>query len=535
MTAIASLPGRVLEVAGRDGDVEGRDPGALLVARGLSVRHEGCEHCAVEDVWLSLAAGERVAVVGPSGGGKTTLLRALEGALTPAGGVVERHGPVALVHQDLRLVAEASVLDNVCAGGVGGSAWEGVGGWSPALVVRARGILEDLGLLELAHVSAGSLSGGQRQRLAIARALCAGPRVLLADEPMASLDPENALRILRLFARLQERHRFALVLSIHDPGPAPDFFHRVLVVRDGRCTEHDPTILERWQDMFAPAGGEEPMPGAACQDRSLLPRPGAWAQARGWMAAAAIAGLVAWSALSLDLAGASLRNAGSGLLDFLRALLPGSLAEAAALPWAALAASLLQTIQMALVGTALGAVVSLPLALMASGATAPAWLRLPMRFGLNMVRTVPSIIWALAFVAATGLGPLAGVLALAAYSCGYLTKFFYESLEDADGRSAEALRRLGASRLQAFVLGIWPAGRAAILGSTFFVFEYNIRAASVLGIVGAGGIGADLVYHIEWRQFPSAAAGLLLILVVVVALDAVSRRIRKATTRARGV
>jgi phosphonate transport system permease protein len=351
---------------------------------------------------------------------------------------------------------------------------------------------------------------------------------------MAALDPENSLRILRLLSRLQARHRFALVLTIHDPGPAPEFFQRVFVVRDGRVVERDTGVLDNWHEIFAADLSEEEDVPPGGQDRALARRPGLFQRLATPATVAAVIGAIVWSGASLDLKGASLANAGSGFLDLVRRMVPGSLAEAAALPWATLAAALAQTVQMALVGTALGAVASLPLALMASGATAPLWLRAPMRLALNAVRTVPSVFWALIFVAVTGLGPLAGVLALAAYSCGYLTKFFYESLEDADGRPAAALRQLGASRLQAFRRGVWPASKPSLLASTFFVFEYNIRAASILGVVGAGGIGADLMYYIEWRQFPSAAAGLLLILAVVVALDAVSRLLRARLGEARG-
>jgi phosphonate transport system permease protein len=511
------------------------EPEILLVASRLSVRFAGCQHCAIEAVDLAIAAGERIAIVGPSGGGKTTLLRALEGSIAPTSGTVERTGTVALVHQDLRLVAEETVLANVCSGGMGASTLaEGLAGWSDELRERARELIADLGIGELEEATVGTLSGGQRQRVAIARALCARPRILLADEPMAALDPENSLRILRLLSRLQARHRFALVLTIHDPGPAPEFFQRVFVVRDGRVVERDTGVLDNWHEIFAADLSEEEDVPPGGQDRALARRPGLFQRLATPATVAAVIGAIVWSGASLDLKGASLANAGSGFLDLVRRMVPGSLAEAAALPWATLAAALAQTVQMALVGTALGAVASLPLALMASGATAPLWLRAPMRLALNAVRTVPSVFWALIFVAVTGLGPLAGVLALAAYSCGYLTKFFYESLEDADGRPAAALRQLGASRLQAFRRGVWPASKPSLLASTFFVFEYNIRAASILGVVGAGGIGADLMYYIEWRQFPSAAAGLLLILAVVVALDAVSRLLRARLGEARG-
>ena len=189
---------------------------------------------------------------------------------------------------------------------------------------------------------------------------------------------------------------------------------------------------------------------------------------------------------------------------------------------------------MALLGTVIGIALSFPFGVLAARELGPPKLRPFVRFLLNTVRTVPSIFWALVFVAMLGLGPVSGVFALAAYSTGYLTKFFYEGLEDVDPRAALALKALGASRTQSFLLAIFPAARPVLTGSCFFMFEYNIRAASILGIVGAGGIGQDLMYYIEWRQFPSAAAGLLLLLVIVVGLDTISERLRKQLAAQRG-
>ena len=103
-----------------------------------------------------------------------------------------------------------------------------------------------------------------------------------------------------------------------------------------------------------------------------------------------------------------------------------------------------------------------------------------------------------------------------------------------DGRAAAALKALGASRLQSFALAIFPAARPVLTSSCFFMFEYNIRAASILGVVGAGGIGQDLMYYMEWRQFPAATAGLTLLLIIVVGLDTLSERLRKRLAQQRG-
>jgi phosphonate transport system permease protein len=523
-----------------------------VVARGLVVRYPRCAEPALGPIDFAAAPGERIALIGPSGGGKTTLLRALEGSVPAAAGTIERAGRAVLIYQDLRLIGESTVLANVCGGALGGVRGLALGGFPEPIRQRAVELLAEVGLAGHESVRLSTLSGGQRQRVAIARALCARPAVLLADEPLASLDPVNAHRMLDVLRRLQEKYRFALVMSLHSPLGGADWFDRHLLVECGAVTMETGHAEDAWNRLLEARGASSPGGppcGSACdcerreeatppptpaQDRRLDGRP-AWV---GWAEAAAVlavlAGALGWSAASLNMRGATLAGAWGSLMQFLGRVLPADLAAARELPWGLLAGSLVETIQMAVLGTAMGIVASLPLAVLASREMSPGWLRVPARFLLNVIRTVPAIFWALIFVAAIGLGPLPGILALAAYSVGYLAKMFYEAIEDTDQRPAAALRAMGATRLQAFAHAVFPGARPSLLAACLFVFEYNIRSASILGIVGAGGIGQHLMYYIEWRNFPAATAGLLLILVVVVALDAVSQWWRGRLARARG-
>jgi phosphonate transport system permease protein len=514
----------------------------VLTANGVSVRYDGGGALALEDASLRLQPGERVAVLGPSGGGKTTLLRAMEGSVACCRGTVERDGLAALVYQDLRLVHEQTALRNVCSGALSEVRSHGAFFRYPRPIVqRAQQLLDDLGLADLAGKRVGQLSGGQRQRVAIARALCARPKVLLADEPLSSLDPENASRIVRLLARLQSKYQFALVLSLHAPGPYPDFFHRYLLVREGRIALQTDSHETAWHAAFGDAErvelgtGTSDEPFGSKQDRVLQREPRLVVRmARGGLVVLLAAVLLVWSAWSLSLDASAFAGAGGAVLGFLAKILPSSPEAVATLPWKELFFSLVETIQMAILGTTVGIVLSLPMAVMASRQTSPWMIRVPTRFVLNLVRTIPSIFWGLIFVAFVGLGPLAGVFALAAYSVGYLTKFFYEGLEDVDSRAGAALRSLGASRFQVFTQAVFPAARPVLVAACMFVFEYNIRSASILGVVGAGGIGQDLMYYIEWRDFTSAAAGLAMILVVVVFLDSSSEYWRRRLVKDRG-
>jgi phosphonate transport system permease protein len=146
----------------------------------------------------------------------------------------------------------------------------------------------------------------------------------------------------------------------------------------------------------------------------------------------------------------------------------------------------------------------------------------PVRAALNLWRSVPSIVWALLFVAAVGLGAMAGVLGLVAYSVGYLTKFFYEAFEGAETAAAGALAELGASGPKRFVHAVWPVALPALAGAILFMLEYNVRAASVLGIVGAGGIGHDLKLAVDWSNWHVVGAILALLALAVLAVDAFS-------------
>ena len=209
---------------------------SVVNAKKLCLRYEGCTVDAVHQVDLELSSNERLALIGSSGSGKTTLLRMLEGSLSPTSGSLKINGPLALVYQDQRLVVERDVLTNVCSGAIGQvSTLAAVFGFPET--IRKRVVFPEPELPIRAHQRVSSLSGGQRQRVAIARALCAAPAILLADEPMASLDPDNGMRVLELLGRLQEKYGFALIVTTHDLSYCRDFFSRFVAMDAGQLQE----------------------------------------------------------------------------------------------------------------------------------------------------------------------------------------------------------------------------------------------------------------------------------------------------------
>ncbi|MFM7365076.1 MAG: phosphonate ABC transporter, permease protein PhnE [Cuspidothrix sp.] len=188
---------------------------------------------------------------------------------------------------------------------------------------------------------------------------------------------------------------------------------------------------------------------------------------------------------------------------------------------------LIETVQMSIWGTSIGAILSLPIAIASASNIAPLWLRWIANLLQNTVRSVPSIILGLIFVAATGLGAPAGTLALSVYSIGYLAKFYQQAIESVDNRSLQSLQVIGASRIQIVQYGILPQILPLGLGYTLWMFEYNIRAASVLGVVGAGGIGFQLKSYIDGFEYTKATTMMLVLLIVVTVIDWFSSKLRR--------
>jgi phosphonate transport system ATP-binding protein len=223
----------------------------MLRVGGLSLRYPNGK-VALSDFELTVDAGELVVVLGGNGSGKSTLLRCITRTLKPSAGEIwlgktnlcalegeklrRARLELAMIWQHASLVRRSSVLANVATGALGRhSTLRTVFGGLPAAELdAARGHLAEVGLADLAAQRAGTLSGGQAQRVAIARSLAQRPRVLLADEPVASLDPEAAEDIMRLLKRLARSEKIAVLCVLHQVELAYAYADRVVGIRDGR-------------------------------------------------------------------------------------------------------------------------------------------------------------------------------------------------------------------------------------------------------------------------------------------------------------
>jgi phosphonate transport system permease protein len=200
-----------------------------------------------------------------------------------------------------------------------------------------------------------------------------------------------------------------------------------------------------------------------------------------------------------------------------------------------------ETVQISIVGTALAVALAAPLAAVAMRRSGEEFsprvagrLRWTLRWAaysvartvLNALRAVPELVWALLFVVAVGLGPYAGVLALAAHSTGVLGKLYAELFESVDARAVEAGRATGASELAVLVLVRVPMALPVLLSYTLFRWECNMRAATVLGFVGAGGLGTQLVISMKLFQYGEVLTLVLVLVGLVVLVDSVGQLVR---------
>ena len=191
--------------------------------------------------------------------------------------------------------------------------------------------------------------------------------------------------------------------------------------------------------------------------------------------------------------------------------------------------SLGETVAIALLGTLLAASIALPLSLLAArNTTVSQILRFATRRGFDTLRGVDTLVWALVWVNVVGLGPFAGVLAIAISDIGSLGKLFSEAIEASDERSVEGVKASGGAKLHTIRFGLLPQVAPVLIGQCLYYFESNTRSATIIGIVGAGGIGLELSEMIRTLEWQKVAFLIILILITVTIIDRLSTMLRTA-------
>lgn len=264
---------------------------------------------------------------------------------------------------------------------------------------------------------------------------------------------------------------------------------------------------------------------AAWQAR--LPRafgPPPWVRAARWAAAAAVLAWLLALCTWFDITPGRIVRGASGLLVILRQMVPPSPGDQ--LP--DILRGLAESVAMALLATGAAAVVAVPLGFLgARNVVVNALAHFSLRRVFDGFRGIDQLIWALAFVRAVGLGPLAGVLALFMAEVAVLAKLYAEAIENADDKPVEGIAAAGGSKLMAVRFGLLPQVLPVMLAQALYAFESNVRSASILGVVGAGGIGLQIAERIKVRYWDQVAFIILLILITVAAIDLLSARIRQ--------
>jgi len=261
--------------------------------------------------------------------------------------------------------------------------------------------------------------------------------------------------------------------------------------------------------------------------KAALPRAfGPSPRQRAWRVAAGVAFLawLAWALWLFDITPQRLWNGLSGLTAIVRLMIPPSPGEL----WRDILHGMAESVAMAFLGTVIAAVLAVPLGFMgARNIVTVTLLRFSLRRVFDGMRGVDQLIWALAFVRAVGLGPLAGVLALAVSDVATLSKLYAEAIENVDRRQAEGVTAAGGSRLMAIRYGILPQVLPVMLAQALYFFESNTRSASILGVVGAGGIGLQIAERIKVRHWDEVAFIILLMVATVGVIDWLGGKVRR--------
>lgn len=268
-------------------------------------------------------------------------------------------------------------------------------------------------------------------------------------------------------------------------------------------------------------------PSAIAEWQARQPRafgPTATGRALRWLAGAAFLAWLLWSFWLFEITPARLWNGLSGLGTILRLMVPPSPGEL----WLDILKGLAESVAMAFLGTVLAALVAVPLGFLgARNIVTVTLLRFSLRRVFDGVRGVDQLIWALAFVRAVGLGPLAGVLAIFTSDLAVLSKLYAEAIENAEKRQSEGVVAAGGNRLQAIRFGVLPQVLPVMLAQALYFFESNTRSAAILGVVGAGGIGLQIAERIKVRYWDEVAFIIILMVLTVAVIDAISARLRR--------
>jgi len=553
----------------------------LLSLRGLRKSYDGSAF-ALDGVDLDVRPGELVAVIGPSGAGKSTLLRCINRLVEPTSGEVCFRGEsvtalprgglralraqMGMVFQQHNLIARTPVLANVLHGRLGEVPLYRslTGAYAPADKKEALALLATVGLENQARQRAGTLSGGQMQRVGICRALMQRPKLLLADEPIASLDPASAKSVMDCLQDAVRQRGLACIVNLHQVSFAREYATRIVGLKDGAVVFDGAPDMLTDEVVGVIYGGEAPRvkaPGLCPGPHALfeksaaktLSKPaqgagllGSFGQAFSKACGGSGAGpprfvlfifVLSIIALSFRYIRVNPLHVLTGFPRFVQFFsanfLPPNVDYVSG-NFTIIWARVLDTLLFAVVGTYISAVLAFLLGLLMSKEMNPLPpVRVLVRFCVSFLRNVPLLIWATVMIFIFGIGPMVGVMALVLATLGFLARSYADSMDDIAGTRLEALRSTGAGYWQVLFHGLVPAFIPAWVNWTLFSFEINIRASAVLGMVGAGGLGFLIQANLDLRGFRRAMSLILILMAMVLATELLMNLLRKRLEKQR--
>jgi phosphonate transport system permease protein len=244
-----------------------------------------------------------------------------------------------------------------------------------------------------------------------------------------------------------------------------------------------------------------------------------WLRTAVWLGAA---GLLAWAWQGAEIRPLALIRDAANMRTFAADFFPPNFKD-----WSLYLREMVVTLQIALWGTVLAIIAAVPMGLLSASNVAPVWVYQPVRRLMDACRATNEMVFAMLFIVAVGLGPFAGVLALFVHTTGTLSKLFSEAVEAIDPRPVEGIRATGADKLAEIAYGVIPQVMPLWLSYSLYRFESNVRSASVVGMVGAGGIGVILFEVIRSFEYGQTCAVLLMLIVTVSFIDLISSWLRQ--------
>ena len=520
---------------------------SLLTIQKLKKSYDG-KNFVLKDVNINIKQGEFIAVIGSSGAGKSTLMRCINRLIEPSSGKIIFDGvevttlrrkplrnirsKIGMIFQHFNLINSSTVLSNVLHGTLGGiSIFKSLLGlYTQEQRLLAVSLLKAVGLENHKYKKAGSLSGGQMQRVGICRALMQNPRLLLADEPIASLDPVSAKSVMDHLKKITVERGLTCLVNLHQVEFAKGYATRIIGLKDGQIV-FDGRAADLTDEMIAYIYGDQDEVQLA--DKSDLNEGEGIplsdeAPFKKIVKVIAILAVVMLSFTYLDVSVVDIFSSFPNLASFFsNNFLPPNFNN-----FQLHLSVVLDMVFFAIVGTVISGILALFFGLLMSKEMNPILpIRLVVTFVVSFFRNVPLLIWATLAVYIFGIGPLVGVLALVFATLGFLARSYAESMNEIAGSKLEALRAVGASYLQILFHGLLPEFMAAWINWTLFAFEINIRASGILGMVGAGGLGLLIQTRLDFRQFRGAFALILTLTVMVLLTEFLMKFLRRLVER----